>query len=101
MQYCYGQWLGEITDGVSLAQDDKVKLSKSYRESRELLIKASATGAYIISDDAAKVLKNIVDDLEKVDWVNDWFGHIDRCYGCIVEGIIEIRACAIMDLKVS
>jgi hypothetical protein len=91
----------EYLEGVKYAADHMKQLSEEYRSAHRELTKATAIGAYIISDDAAKTL----DDLQKrpqLEWnenpPHEIFEADSAAYG---EALSKIRDAAKRDLGVT
>lgn len=98
LQYYFGEWLSEGLHEKNLTDKHKEKLSESYCQAKESITKAAAIGVYIVSDDTATVLAELLRELEQKDPRGDWVGDIDRCYGSVKECIAKIRKYAKVDL---
>jgi len=98
LQYYFGEWFSEGLDEKKLTDKDKEKLEENYRQARESITKAAATGTFIVSDDTATALEKLSRELEKKDPMGDWVGDIDRCYGLVKECIKKIKEYAKADL---
>ncbi len=109
IQYYFGEWEARAikidsqgTVPVTVSNMDMGRLSKDYWQARKSLSKAAAAGAYIVSDDTAIALLEL---LEKIDryYVQDTpsiFGIEDIGKGCesVKECIVKIRGYAKRDL---
>ena len=89
LHYYLGEWERELMGLKTLSEGTKKELSESYRKSRESLIKAAATGSYIISDNAAKSLAELLHVLDIQD--PDWYAEIRRHYNAVEKCIAVIR----------
>ncbi len=99
LQYYFGEWFSEGIGEKNLSNKDKEKLLEDYRRARESITKAAAIGAYIVSDDTATALANLLHELEKKeDPTGNWIKDVDRCYGSVKECIAKIREYAKTDL---
>ena len=98
LQYYFGEWFSEGVHEKQLADKHKEKLSEGYRQTKESITKAAAIGAYIVSDNTATALANLLHELDRKDPSGDWVGDIDRCYGLVKECIAKIKEYAKADL---
>jgi len=99
LQYYFEEWFAEGVHEKELSSIDKERLSDGYRQARESIIKASAIGAFIVSDKTTAVLETLLRELDKKDQKGNWVGDIDRCYGSVKECIAKIRKYSEKELK--
>jgi len=98
LQYYFGEWFDEGVGIKKMRDKDSERLSEDYRQAKESITKASAIGAYIVSDDTSTALAKLLRELEKKDPSGNWVGDIDRYYGSVKECIVKIREYAKVDL---
>ncbi len=99
LQYYFGEWLNEIFGTKEMGEKDNERLSEGYRQAKESITKASAIGAYIVSDDTAVALEKLLRELDKENPSGNWMDDIERCYDSAKECIANIRENAKVDLQ--
>jgi hypothetical protein len=100
LQLFYGEWCDQALGLKKIGEKDQKRLSEGYRQAKESLKKAAATGSYIISDDAANTIESLLRELEAVkNKRGDWFSVFDESYGAVKECITKVRESAKTDLR--
>lgn len=99
LQYYFGEWFEEGVGTKKIGDEYRKRLSEGYQKARESIEKASASGAYIVSEDTITALSKLLRELEKTDQNGDWVGDLGQHYGAVKECIKKIRDYAKSDLK--
>ena len=81
-----------------MSDKDNERLSEGYRQAKESITKASAIGAYIVSDNTAVTLEKLLRELDKGDSSGNWMDDAERCYDSVKVCIAKIREFAKVDL---
>jgi hypothetical protein len=100
LQYTLGIWYDESLHLKDLSKSEKETLNEKYGEAREIIEKAAAAGAYLISDGASKTLTTLIKELNKSDLRGDWLSDLDRHYGAVRECITEMTRYSRKDLDI-
>jgi nitrogen fixation/metabolism regulation signal transduction histidine kinase len=98
LQFYFEEWFNEGANIRELGDKDKEKLSEGYRQARESIAKASAIGAYIVSNNTIVALAKLLRDLEEDDPKGNWVGDMDEHHGSVKECITRVREYARIDL---
>ncbi len=98
-QYYYGVLFDESIGAKNLDEDEFNSLKENYKSSKQLIMKAYASGAYIISEKTIKSLKDFVKEIEKEEYDCHFSVNYDRWYGATKECISVIREEAKKELK--
>ena len=96
LQYHNVEWLDSQIEGKTLSGPKVEKLSEGYFQAKEEIAKASAMGAYIISEDATVALKKLVKNFER--YSQDMVADLERDFDLIEICIKEVKSCAKRDL---
>jgi hypothetical protein len=91
LYYYLAEWEAENLNERKLGPGTKRELSEGYRKSRESLTKAAAIGSYIVSDNAANSLKELLRELNKYDPEGNLGADIERHYTAVEKCIAKIR----------
>ncbi len=91
LQFYFDEWADEIHGEKMLSKERKNELSDGYRQSRESIVRATAIGAYIVSDTTTTALATLLSELRKEDPSGDWGADNDRCYTAVKQCIVIIR----------
>lgn len=94
----YGRWFDHLVGNRQLDDEDKAQLEARYRQATESVEKATAAGAYILSDQAATALREMTDRLNQIDPF-DPFEDVNKHYTAVKECIARMREYARADLK--
>jgi len=98
LQYYFGEWLDEGVGMKELSDEDRKRLKQGYGQAKEYITKAAAIGAYIVSNNTAKTLEEIVRSLEQNTHGEDWVSDINTKYGLVEKSITKIREFAKKDM---
>ena len=86
-----------MTFSTELDTKSRKKLEDEYSQAKEYLTKVAAAGAYVVSDDTAIALENLLHELDNFRH-SDTVLEIDTHYGMVKECITKIRQYAKRDL---
>ena len=95
IQFYHEQHLSEI-EGPNLPPDSQKHLNDGYRQAKESLSKARATGTYIISDDASAALQKLFVQLDKQ--YESWLDEAENDLEAVKQCIQEMKQCAKCEL---
>ncbi len=98
LKFTFEEWLG-AEFGYPLSEEAKTQLREGYRRAKLDIGKASASGAFIISDGAAEALANLRRELEE-ETTGDPVDHLEIRLNAISRCIGIVRECAKRDLLV-
>jgi len=98
LQYCFSRLIDDAVDINKLGGKDKGRLSGGYKKAMESLAKATAIGAFIVSEDTAAALEKLSHELEEKDPEGDYAGDYERYHGSVKACIRKIRGCGKEDL---
>ena len=82
-----------------LGEEERKDLGKNFREARTSLAKAAAIGAYAISDNAAKALTELVQQVDRGPSDYNFYEFYAGCHESVGSCIAQVRACAKADLQ--
>lgn len=99
-EHCYIEEIDQLTYEERFTVNDKKRLRESFREAQESIRKAAIIGAYIISDDTAKTLSNLLYGLQKEDPKGDWSKDLINHHELVRKSIEEIKRHAKKDLRI-
>ena len=91
LQYHLGEWEAEFIGEKTLSKEAKERLAEGYRQSKESITKAAAIGAYIVSDNVATALAELLRELNKSDPMGDIMADIEMHSSAIEKCIAKIR----------
>jgi hypothetical protein len=100
LQYALGAWCDESSHQRDLSKSEKETLNKKFGEAREVIAKATAAGAYMISTEASNALTTCIEKLNKTDLRGDWLSDLDRHYDAVKECITEMARYSRKDLEI-
>ena len=100
LQYALGAWCDESMHLRDLSKSEKETLNKKFGEAREVIEKAAAAGAYMISEEASNALTTLIEKLNKTDLRGDWLSDLDRHHSAVKECITEMACCSRKDLEI-
>ena len=95
LKYFFREWSGTIEESKKLGLEFQKKLHEEYMEAEKEIIKAAASGSYIISEEGTNALEKLLTELAQKDQLKDVLDNHDSVKNCIT----EIRKFARKDLK--
>jgi len=98
MQFTLERWIDELETGRRISEDYMKDLNKTYFKAKAAVVSAASTGAYIISEDSAKLLSILKKESEKES--DDFYGDISDDLHAVENCIKNLRECAKKDLGV-
>jgi hypothetical protein len=99
LQHALARWFDDSVQMRNLSQPEKDSLNRKSEEAREMIDKAAATGAYLISEDASQALATLKRELDKNDGPGNWVAEIERHHAAVEACITKMRSCARRDLR--
>jgi sensor c-di-GMP phosphodiesterase-like protein len=96
--YYYEEWESEEVSQREWDEEKKKRVSDGHTEANRYIRKASAIGAFMISDVAAAAIETLLRDLRKNTKEPDYYSYLDACQGSIEKCIIAVRGFAKADL---
>jgi hypothetical protein len=99
LKHALARWFDDSVGVRSLSQPEKDSLNRAFGEAREMIDKAAATGAYLISEDASEALAKLKRELDKNDGTGSWVAAIERDYAAVEACIAKMKSYARMDLR--
>ena len=99
LQFYYTECLNRMLTTNPPESEKKSELAASFSHAKEIIAKATASGAYIISNETAKVLENLLNDLYKEDPNQLEAKDFTKCYNKTKECIGVIKELAKKDLR--
>ena len=97
LQYFFGRWIDTYELGKDLDSETREDLNKVHLQAKKHLTKAVFSGEYIVSDDTASALEELLRELEK-SYPENLFRELEESYVAVKECIARIRECAKADL---
>lgn len=98
LQYYFGELFDEGVQLKTISEEEHEELRIKFRESKLLIFKTYAAGAYIISDNSIIALKELIKELD-IEKTNCHFvDNYDRWYGATRDCIEKIREQATREL---
>lgn len=99
LQFYFGELFDEGIQIKHISEEEREDLYKRHKNSKQLIFKSFASGAYIISNKSIKALERLIKALEEEKTNCHFTDNYDRWYGATKECIQEIREEAKRDLK--
>lgn len=90
MQYHLDEWRADYICEKNLSDDTKKRFAQEYIVSKESVMRAAALGAYIVSENVANALVELLSELNKSN-LNDYLGTIEQHLNAIEKCIVTIR----------
>lgn len=100
LQFALGAWCDESSHLRDFSKSEKEILNKKFGEATEVIEKAAAAGAYMISNEASNALTTCIGKLHKTDSRGDWLSDLDRHYSAIKGCISEMTRYSRIDLEI-
>jgi hypothetical protein len=100
LQYFLEQWFSNEIGEKVLREETKARMREEYEQVELALKKAAAAGAYIVSDDTAIALKDVISVFNQPGYRYDrnWLEEMEKDYVAVKECITKIREYAKEDL---
>ncbi|MFC1975865.1 hypothetical protein ACFLXQ_05665 [Chloroflexota bacterium] len=101
LQYCLELWFSESIGARILSKEDKEKVLEEYKRVEQALKKSAAAGAYIVSDDTAITLKEVIRVFDEPGARYDrgnWLKEMEKDYTVVKDCIVKVREYAKKDL---
>lgn len=99
LQFYFGELFDEGVQIKQISDEDREELRKKYKNSKQLIFKTYASGAYIISNNSIKALEELIKELDEEKPNCHFVDNYDRWYGKTKDCINKIREEAKRDLK--
>jgi hypothetical protein len=91
LQYTLGEWSEEIINpNVNWNKEKRDHINEMYSKAKEEVTKVAAIGSYVISEEAASSLEELLKELNK-DYGNDIYKENDNNYAAVKKCISLIR----------
>lgn len=87
--------------GKGLPEEREEQLRARWQQGRDEVRKATAVGAFVISEDASKHLDKLRQALDAADEERSFYDQLDSEVAALNECIIQMGACAKKDLQVA
>jgi hypothetical protein len=98
LQFYYTECLNRMSTVNPPESERKAELASSFNHAKEIIAKAFASGAYIISNETSDVLENLLNELYKEDPNRLEIKDFTKCYNKTKECIAVIKGLAKKDL---
>jgi len=99
MRICFDKWFDEDIELRKMSPEAGKRVNEEYASARRVIENAEAVGSFIISEEAAKVLRSFLKELQKEDIQGNCLKDRDRHYDELIKCIAELRKIANRELN--
>jgi len=96
---CFDRWWDEELGHKEIVVEARKKVDEEYASAKRVIEDTAAVGSFIVSEEAAEVLRFSLTELQKENMKEDWLKDRDRQHGKVINCITRLREIAKRELS--